>query len=176
MTPPIIIDIEASGFGKGSYPIEVGYISRHGHQWCSLIMPSKDWTHWDSTAEQLHRISRETLLRNGKDPVEIVLHLNDVFHHQTVYTDGWLQDYTWISQLFNLTNIAPLFKLEDLRNVLSPYQQSTWHETKQSILNDLQLSRHRASTDAKVLQMTWMKTVQNETAVNEQNVQSHNIY
>ena len=26
---PVIIDIEASGFGKGSYPIEIGYYSEN---------------------------------------------------------------------------------------------------------------------------------------------------
>ncbi len=30
MTVPIIIDFEASGFGAGSYPIEVGFSGRHG--------------------------------------------------------------------------------------------------------------------------------------------------
>jgi len=162
MIPPIIIDIEASGFGKGSYPIEVGYISRHGHPWCSLIMPSKDWTHWDSAAEKLHHISRDILLKNGKDPVEIASHLNDIFHNQTVYSDGWLHDFTWMSQLFNLAEITPLFKLEDLRNILSPFQESIWHQTKQSILDDLQMRRHRASADAQVLQLTWIKTAELE--------------
>ncbi len=169
MTPPIIVDIEASGFGKGSYPIEVGYISRHAHPWCALIMPSAEWTHWDSSAEKLHHISRDVLLAKGKDPVEIARHLNDVFHHQTVYTDGWLQDFTWMNQLFNLAGISPLFKLEDLRSILSPYQQSVWHETKQSILNDLQLSRHRASADAQILQLTWLKTAEQEKLLNESN-------
>lgn len=162
MASPIIIDIEASGFGKGSYPIEVGYVSRHGHPWCSLILPKDEWTHWDSAAEKLHKISRDVLLSHGKSAVEVAKHLNDIFHDQTVYTDGWLQDFTWMSKLFDFAGVTPLFKLEDLRNALTSYQQSIWHETKQSILEDLQLTRHRASTDAQILQLTWLKTAEKE--------------
>jgi len=39
MKPPSIKDIEASGFGAGAYPIEVGYMTHHGKRRCSLITP-----------------------------------------------------------------------------------------------------------------------------------------
>ena len=61
MTVPIIIDFEASGFGKGSYPIEVGFSGRHGEGWCSLIRPENDWEHWDIDAAKVHHIPREIL-------------------------------------------------------------------------------------------------------------------
>lgn len=162
MTLPIIIDIEASGFGLGSYPIEVGYVDRGGKSWCSLITPCDDWLHWSNVAEQLHHISRDTLLAHGRSVETITTHLNEVFLNQTVYSDGWLQDFTWLSCLFEMAKTAPHFKLEDLRAILTPYQQSIWHATKQSILNELQISRHRASADAQVLQMTWLKTAKRE--------------
>lgn len=168
MVPPIIIEIEASGFGKGSYPIEVGYVSRHGHPWCSLIMPSDDWLHWDEAAESLHKISRNILLEHGKDARVVAGHLNDVFHRQTVYTDGWLQDFTWVSLLFELADMTPCFKLKDLSTILTTYQKSVWHATKQSILSELQLRRHRASADAQVLQLTWLKTAKKEGRISEQ--------
>jgi hypothetical protein len=165
MLPPAIIDIEASGFGKGSYPIEVGYVSSHGKRWCSLITPCDDWQHWNQVAEQLHHISRETLLERGKSIDTIATHLNEVFLNQIVYSDGWLQDFTWLSRLFEMANATPHFKLEDLRTILSPYQQSAWHATKQSIVNELQITRHRASADAQILQMTWLKTAKDEGLV-----------
>lgn len=165
ITPPIIIDIEASGFGQGSYPIEVGYVDRHGKPWCSLITPCNGWLHWNQVAEKLHHISRETLLDHGKSIDVVANHLNEVLLNQTVYSDGWLHDYTWLNLLFEVANTTPHFKLDDLRSILSPYQQSVWHTTKQSILNELQISRHRASADAKVLQMTWLKTARNEALV-----------
>jgi hypothetical protein len=162
MTPPIIIDIEASGFGVGSYPIEVGYVDRRGKTWCSLITPRDDWLHWSKTAETLHHISREMLLAHGKSAQVIANHLNDTFLNQTLYSDSWLHDFTWLNCLFHAADVSPHFKFEDLRAVLSPFQQSVWHNTKQSLLNELQISRHRASADAQVLQMTWLKTAQME--------------
>lgn len=162
MIPPSIIDIEASGFGRDSYPIEIGYVTSHGKRWCSLIKPCDDWLHWSQVAEQLHQISRDTLFEHGKNVESIATYLNDVFLNQTVYSDGWLQDFTWMNRLFDVADMTPHFKLEDLRNILTPYQQSIWHDTKQSILNELQINRHRASADAQVLQMTWLKTAKHE--------------
>jgi len=162
IAPPIIIDIEASGFGKDSYPIEVGYVDRLGKPWCSLITPPDHWQHWNDVAESLHHISRETLLAHGKPINHVANHLNDVFLNQTIYSDGWYHDYSWLNQLFHEANISPHFKLQDLRTILTPYQQSVWHETKQTILDELQISRHRASADAKVLQLTWLKTGKSE--------------
>ncbi|MFT7228799.1 MAG: hypothetical protein ACI8PW_001389 [Methylophilaceae bacterium] len=93
----------------------------------------------------------------------MITQLNETFHNQVVYTDGWLQDFIWLNCLFEMAESTPHFKLEDLHTVLTPYQQSAWHKTKQSILNELQIHRHRASADAQVLQMTWLKTIQGET-------------
>ena len=162
IAPPIIIDIEASGFGKGSYPIEVGYVDRHGKPWCSLITPCQSWSHWNSVAEKLHHIKREQLFTHGRSIRMVADHLNEVFDRQTIYSDGWLHDFTWLNCLFEEAKVVPHFKLEDLRNVLTPYQQSVWHETKQSILDEFQISRHRASADARVLQLTWLKTGRKE--------------
>ena len=36
---PTILDLEASGFGRDSYPIEVGYVLPDGSSFCSLIRP-----------------------------------------------------------------------------------------------------------------------------------------
>lgn len=162
MKRPTIIDIEASGFGKGSYPIEVGYVDPLGQTWCALVAPQDDCVHWDQTAEALHHIQRDTLLQHGKPAAVIAKHLNAQLSGQTVYTDGWYQDFTWLNRLFDMANMRPTFKLEDLRAVLSPFQESIWHETKRSITEGLHLTRHRASTDALALQLTWVKTAESE--------------
>jgi len=162
MLRPIILDIEASGFGAGSYPIEIGYVDEHGKTWCSLIKPEAGLDHWDEQAAALHKISRDTLLSSGNEAVEVALHLNKALGKQVVHSDGWYQDFIWMSRLFDLANITPKFKLEDLRTVLTPFQESIWHTTKQAIVDGLQLERHRASTDALVLQLTWVKTTESE--------------
>jgi hypothetical protein len=159
MTIPIIIDIEASGFGKDSYPIEIGYVDESGKTWCSLIKPQPDWQHWDAEAASLHKISRQTLIDHGKDALTIAEHLNQVFLGKVIYTDGWLHDYTWLARLYDIAGISPHFKLEDLRNKLTSKQKECWHQVKQLILSQQTNPRHRASVDAKVLQLTWLKTL-----------------
>ncbi len=58
MRDPCVIDIEASGFGRNSYPIEVGYVLPDGRAGCMLVAPAPGWTHWDESAAQVHGITR----------------------------------------------------------------------------------------------------------------------
>jgi hypothetical protein len=39
MNVPAILDVEASGFGRGSYPVEVGYVLEDGVSQCMLVRP-----------------------------------------------------------------------------------------------------------------------------------------
>src|SRR5450432_1969643 len=68
---PIIIDVEASGFGGMSYPIEVGVALDDDTKYCSLILPAPEWDHWDSDAEKVHRIARDILETYGKPVQEV---------------------------------------------------------------------------------------------------------
>ncbi|MES2073483.1 MAG: hypothetical protein V4488_24225 [Pseudomonadota bacterium] len=158
MTVPIIIDFEASGFGVGSYPIEVGFSGRHGEGWCTLIRPELDWQHWDIDAAKVHHIPREILVERGRSPVFVAEQLNFFLNGNTVYTDGWAQDYVWMARLFEAAQSTPRFRLEDLRQVISPQQETSWHQTKSQVLNELRVARHRASSDARILQLTWLRT------------------
>lgn len=158
MTVPIVIDFEASGFGKGSYPIEVGFSRRHGEGWCTLIRPEDDWQHWDLQAAEVHHIPREILVERGKSPTLVAEQLNAYLGGHTVYTDGWTQDYVWMARLYDAAERAPSFKLADLREIITPQQESLWHATKDHVMEELNVSRHRASSDARVLQLTWLRT------------------
>jgi hypothetical protein len=158
MTVPIIIDFEASGFGKGSYPIEVGFSGRHGEGWCALIRPQDDWHHWDHEAASIHHIPREILVERGKSAVYVAEQLNFLLKGYTVYTDGWGQDYVWMARLFDAANMVPRFKLADLREIITEQQETNWHATKENVLKELGIARHRASSDARVLQLTWLRT------------------
>jgi len=158
MQTPTIIDFEASGFGKSSYPIEVGFVTETGDGWCSLIKPEFEWQHWDHDAEMVHHISREVLLQYGKTCGFVADQLNDSLHDRIVYSDGWMYDYIWMARLFDAADKVPRFQLEDLRRVLTIEQQNQWHATKSAIQEELHAARHRASTDAKILQLTWLRT------------------
>jgi hypothetical protein len=155
---PVIIDFEASGFGAGSYPIEVGYADERGGTWCSLIKPQEDWRHWDASAAGIHHISRDTLIQHGKSCALVATQLNGLLRGQIIYTDGWAHDYVWMARLFDAANTWPQFRLEDLRCILSPEQQDNWHVIKAAVQRELATARHRASLDARVLQLTWLRT------------------
>lgn len=155
---PTIIDIEASGFGKDGYPIEVGFICEDASTWCALIKPEDDWQHWDYSAERVHNISRDCLFRHGKKAAFIATQLNERLRNMVVYSDGWAHDYVWLHKLFEKADLTPSFKIADLRSVLNLEQESNWHAVKDQIIKDTNAQRHRASTDAKILQLTWLKT------------------
>lgn len=154
---PTVIDIEASGFGRGSYPIEVGYVLPDGRCYCTLIRPEPEWEHWDGEAERLHGITRALLHDHGRAAVDVAHHLNHVLAGQTVYTDGWNNDYTWLAVLYDAAQCQPSFRLENLRQLLDENEAGRWHDTKRDVEHDQVTQRHRASSDARVLQYTLLR-------------------
>jgi hypothetical protein len=160
MPLPVIIDIEASGFGRGSFPIEIGYYMPDGQSFCTLVIPDAAWTHWDESAEQVHGISREVLISHGRPAVEICLNLNRSLRGQRVYCDAWAYDYVWLSLLYDAAGLVPTFELKDLRDLLSDCEKSLWHDTRATVEIRLALPRHRASGDARTLFETLLESRQ----------------
>lgn len=154
---PAILDMEASGFGKNSYPIEVGYVLPDGQAFCTLIRPASGWTHWDASAEALHGISRERMIERGRTVGEVATHLNEHLAGLTVYSDGWANDYSWLAALFDAADQQPAFRLDNLRALLHEDEAARWHDTKESVMREMHLQRHRASSDARLLQLTIMR-------------------
>jgi hypothetical protein len=150
---PCILDIEASGFGRHSYPIEVGYVLPDGRARCTLIRPPAHWTHWDPGAEQVHHISREILLQHGRPADEVARMLNGDLAGNTVYCDGWAHDYPWLAALFDEAGMAPGFKLESVRALLHEADLAQLPDLQQQALRELGVERHRASADARALQL-----------------------
>jgi len=156
-TLPAMLDVEASGFGRGSYPIEVGFVGPEGTLFCSLIQPEPDWQHWDASAEALHGISRAVLQTHGKAPGWVASEINERLHGQTVYCDGWAHDYAWLAKLFDSAEMVPSFKLQDVRTLLNEEEAQRWHEVTAQVRSEQKLARHRASSDALVLQLALNK-------------------
>jgi hypothetical protein len=151
---PWVIDVEASGFGAGSYPIEVGFVAPDGAAVCTLILPEPGWTHWDPTAERVHGVSRETLRTHGKPAAAVARLLNQHLAGQPVYCDAWAHDYAWLARLFDAADAVPQFRLRDLRELLSEPQLARFDAARRSVEASCDLRRHRASADARMLQLT----------------------
>jgi hypothetical protein len=154
MTTPIILDVEASGFGRSGYPIEVGYAHSNGQMFCTLIQPEVHWTHWDPQAERVHHISHDILLSKGRPVVDVANLLNQGLAGEIVYSDGWCHDYSWLGRLFDAADMTPRFKLENLRALLSEEEADRWHVVKDQVTQERGPQRHRASADARLIQLT----------------------
>jgi len=154
---PAVLDIEASGFGRDSYPVEVGFVLPDGQTYCTLIRPAPAWTHWDPAAEKIHRIPLETLFRHGRDVNEVAAQLNTRLQGLTIYCDGWAHDYVWLNVLFEAAGLTPSFKLDNLRALLTEQEAAFWGVVKKQVTTEMRLPRHRASSDAKILQSTLMR-------------------
>lgn len=152
---PTVIDVEASGFGAGSYPIEVGVAFPDGRSWCSLIRPAPDWSHWNPDAEAVHQISRGILSSHGKPVRDIALDLNRLLAGQTVYSDAWGNDRSWLALLFDAAGLSQHFRIDSLRTLLSDLQLEQWQGARAGVIAALGRTRHRASVDAQVIQRTF---------------------
>lgn len=157
---PSIIDVEASGFGPQSYPIEVGIAMGSGLRYSTLIQPAPGWTYWDKEAEKIHRVRREILEKHGKPIEEVATKLNDLLRGGVVYTDGWVVDTPWINQLFDASGVPRLFQVSPIETILSESQMSLWHDTQNALIRENNLERHRASVDAFIIQETYVRTRQ----------------
>jgi len=155
---PFIIDVEASGFGSNSYPIEIGVALESGMRYSALVKPAEDWTHWDDNAEKTHGISRDILDRHGRPIKEVAAKLNDLLEKRFVYSDGWVVDKPWVTQLFAAARLPQFFTVSAIEMIISEEQMAIWHEVKKEFMQRNHLQRHRASIDAFIIQETYVKT------------------
>lgn len=155
---PTIVDIEASGFGSRSYPIEIGAIKANGERYCALIKPLDDWQHWSADAEAVHSISRSLLYERGKPADQVCTELNHFLGEVTAYSDAWAHDSAWLNRLFFSARVQPCFHLSPIEMIASEAQLLLWDETKKQLMKELGIKRHRATRDAHLIQQTYLRT------------------
>lgn len=116
------IDVEASGLGPHSWPIEVGWVFEKDIARSMLIRPADRWsmTAWEKPAEKLHGISPTQLVTHGKDPLEAALVLNAALADMQVYSDAPDYDSFWLFRLYDAAGVRPNFRLHDLGDLLRP--------------------------------------------------------
>jgi hypothetical protein len=156
---PYIIDVEASGFGSASYPIEIGLALEQGERFCTLIRPPDQWAHWDERAQAVHGISREVLFSHGLGVVEVASELNRRLENKFVFSDAWAVDNAWVIKLFAAARMEQAFSLWTLESVMREPQIEIWLETRDAVAAELRIERHRASNDALIIQETFVRTL-----------------
>lgn len=117
---PCFLDVEATGFGPHSYPIEIAWSDEAGEIHRCLIDPTPvpAWTDWSSDAEQVHGIDRERLQRNGWPPEYVATRLTEELGGKTIYTDAPDYDARWVGRLFDAIGQPLPFRFDHVDELL----------------------------------------------------------
>ncbi|MEG0869223.1 MAG: hypothetical protein RSG77_19585 [Hafnia sp.] len=149
------IDIESSGLGDGSYPIEVGVAMPDGN-FEMLIQPVEKWTYWNSKSQKVHGISRNDLKKHGRPAAEVAAKMNELFKGKVLWCDSKF-DVWWSTLLFDATGIEQEFQVKRMDKSLP---QELWER----LLVELPIGeqvKHRALEDALDLKECWEKAKKN---------------
>ncbi len=114
------IDLEASGLGARSWPIEVGWCRPDGAPQSFLIKPAPHWEMdaWDEKAEALHGVTPAVLDQRGDMPKAICAALNAALTGLTVYSDAPDWDGFWLYRLFEAGGVKQAFVLSEFSEIL----------------------------------------------------------
>jgi len=147
------IDLEASGLGSKSWPIEIGWAFSDWPVRSMLIKPADTWslTAWEKSAEELHRITPDKLIREGTPVLEAALVLNAAFASAHVYSDAPDYDGYWLYRLYEAAGVRANFKLFDFAELIKPLAKSTPIELV-GRAQELEPHTHRAAQDVRHLQ------------------------
>ncbi|BBB30162.1 hypothetical protein [Neptunomonas japonica] len=143
--PVICIDIEASGLGPLSYPIEVAWkCGLTGASDLFLINPDTgyNWTQWDLSAADIHGITMDELLHKGISVNEACERLNQMLDGKMVTSDALDFDFFWMRRLFESAMMKPTFKMQGIDSVLEGGQLIQYR-----LIASAQVRKHRAMDD-----------------------------
>ncbi len=174
---PCFIDVEASGFGNGSYPIEIAWSNEEGEIQRYLINPTSipSWTHWNTESEKIHGIERQRLERNGWSPEFVADRLSENLHGETIYTDAPKFDEKWVEQLFIAVDKPMPFHFEHIDELLVKLlhkpNEAVWEvslriDTLKADLAAIRSGIHAAGYDVGYLLQLWRHAHGNPVKMN----------
>ena len=150
-----VIDLEASGLGYGTYPIEVGVaLIRRLDQpvltWSMLIKPTADWLKfglWSSQSAAVHGILISELQESGRAATDVADWLNATFATKTIVaSDAPRHDQDWLDTLFRAADREQLFTLRHLEVLTSGFSSDDLRQL--AYLLKRSPVPHRAGPDA----------------------------
>ncbi|MBI1366917.1 MAG: hypothetical protein GC153_13300 [Alphaproteobacteria bacterium] len=147
------IDLEASGLGAKSWPVEVGWAFETGEPTSMLVRPDNSWSDdaWDPKAEALHGLSRDRLEREGRPAQDVCAAMNAALAGCEVYSDAPDWDGFWLFRLYSAAGAKQAFALRDYGRLMRPLTAGC--EPALFVrASRLAPRRHRAAADARHLQ------------------------
>lgn len=140
------VDFEASGIAPDSYPVEIAIAHPTG-EYQALIKPVRHWEHWSYDAQDMHGITREQLLNEGKPAADIAQELNALFAGHCLVSDA-KEDSYWVEALYDAAELDPTFAVTTVAQMVGP-------EHAAAIYYQMPVTRgHRALADARALRDT----------------------
>lgn len=140
------VDFEASGIAPDSYPIEIAVV-HPGGEYQSLIKPVRYWDHWSYDAQDMHGITREQLLDEGKPATDIAQQLNEMFAGHYLVSDA-SEDSYWVEALYDAAELDPTFTVATVEQMVGPeHAAAIYYQTPVK-------REHRALDDARALRYT----------------------
>lgn len=158
------LDIEASGFGPGSWPVEIGWAfpfdrKRNGSV---LVRPIPAWTHWDMTSQSnCHGLSRDFLEKEGSLPAEALGHIEDALSGCTIYVQDPEYDRSWFRVLVEAAGRDSTIRLNDAGALFEARALRRRHNLS-AIRRDVAARfphSHRAEADARQMAEIWRALV-----------------
>ena len=163
---PCFMDLEATGFGPESYPIEVAWSDGQGEINRYLINPASvpGWDSWDDEAERVHGLERSRLLRNGWPADFVADRVSEALAGHKVYSDAPDYDARWLGRLFTAVDRPMPFAFEHVDELLlrtmRRADEPIWQvvaridRLKQRV-KDLSAGKHSAGYDVGYLVQLW---------------------
>jgi len=163
---PCFLDVEASGFGDDSYPIEIAWSNEAGDIQRYLINPASisEWQSWNIESEKIHHLDRPRLERNGWDPEFVASRLTEDLHSKTVYTDAPDFDASWVARLFTAVKQPMPFHCDHIDELLLTFlrkpDDAIWQvmlqiERIKNELAEFRSGSHSAGYDVGYLLQLW---------------------
>lgn len=115
-----LIDVEASGLMKGSFPVEVAWDIDGLSVKDMIINPDGVWdvSRWDADAEAMHGLPLSSLRREGRHPRIVAGRLNAAFSGRIVLSDSPTHDEKWLTQLHSITGVSKSYQVESVGKLL----------------------------------------------------------
>ncbi len=144
------IDFEASSLDEeNSYPISLGIVHQ-GQTYYWLIKPKHCWTDWDKKSEQLHGLSKEFLIANGREPDEVIEKITSLLGTQCIlHSDNPYWERLWLNRL-GIRN----YQIADAYDLVVPGNEQYVEPTLEATRKHYGLTLHHALDDAISLALT----------------------
>lgn len=123
------LDFEASSLADRSHPVEVAWVFEDGRSEAHLIAPAPEWRDWDSAAERIHGISRDTLVAEGMAHDVVAARMVEALAEHDLFASAPSWDGKWLSALLRAAGMPRrTLRLRDTDEAL--------RETATAILRD----------------------------------------